>query len=303
MFGVEAPTPGTGKTALVQAALIPALGTVPLTSEPHGNEEMEKRITSLMLKASPAVVFDNVDRLVNYPALANALTSPTWQGRELGVSRMTESPISCTWAMTANNPQYSSDIARRVVRIQLDAGVPNPEKRGFRNKRFLESTLAKRGELIWAALILIKTWVARERPEPAATTPTLAGYGPWRRVLGGVLTLHGWPGLLGNLPKEEEAATSPDQELFGFLAQVATEELGGRPFGSSDLLPALTAEEDMAALLGEGRGTMGVRLGLFLRDKRSNVVMVDDVPWRLVRLSGRRRGGYRWQFLPEVDRG
>jgi hypothetical protein len=50
--------------------------------------------------------------------VAAALTAPYWEDRVLGKSEMVRFPIRCVWIATGNNPQFSNEIARRMVRIR-----------------------------------------------------------------------------------------------------------------------------------------------------------------------------------------
>lgn len=296
LYGVEAPKQGTGKTVLVHTALAPAVGDVPSYAEPHGDEEMEKRLTASFLNAEPVVFFDNVVRTVAYPSLASALTKSQWQGRVLGQSQSMQARVLCTWAMTANNPQYSDDIARRVARIRLDAKVQDPHRRSNFAHSLPSDAVRMRGDLIWAACVLIRAWVVVGRPAPAEQVPGLASYGPWRRVIGGILGLHAVPGFLGNLPAADAADDiTPEQEALEFICRVAVKKLDGEPFNSSEVLHYVEAEPDVATVIQPGsREPLSGRLGKFLRAHKGQHVN----GYRLERSGKRGRGGYRWQFVP-----
>lgn len=296
LYGVEAPKQGTGKTVLVHTALAAAVGEVPSYAEPHGDEEMEKRLTASFMNAEPLVFFDNVVRTVHYPSLASALTKSTWQGRVLGQSQSIQARVLCTWALTANNPQYSDDLARRVARIRLDAKVQDPHRRSNFTHSLPGDALAQRGDLIWAAGVLIRAWVVVGRPAPAEDVPHLASYGAWRRVMGGILGLHGVPGFLGNLSTGAGTdEVTPEQEALEFLCRVAIKKLDGEPFASSDVLHYVEEEPDVAGVIQPGsREPLSGRLGKFLRAHKGQHVN----GYRLVRSTKRVRGGYRWQFVP-----
>ena len=301
LYGVEAPKQGTGKTVLVHTALSPAVGEVPSYAEPHGDEEMEKRLTASFMNADSVVFFDNVTRTINYPSLASALTKSIWNGRVLGQSQSIQARVLCTWAMTANNPQYSDDLSRRVARIRLDAKVQDPHRRSNFAHSLPADALAMRGDLIWAACVLIRAWVVRGRPGPARAVPDLASYGPWRRVMGGILGLHDVAGFLGNLPSNDsEGAVTPEQEALEFLCEVAAVRLSGMPFSSGEIFHYVDAEPDVATVIGAGsREPLTARLGKFLRAHKGQHVN----GYRLDRSSKRGSSGYRWQFVPVTSSG
>jgi hypothetical protein len=71
----------------------------------------------------------------------------------------------CSWLVTANNPVFSREIARRVVRTRLDAKVDRPwERKGFRHANLLAWVREHRGEIVAAVLILVQAWVAAGKP-------------------------------------------------------------------------------------------------------------------------------------------
>ncbi len=297
MYGVEAPKQGTGKTVLVNSVLAAAVGEVPSYAEPHGDDEMEKRLTASFLNADPVVFFDNVVRTFNYPSLASALTKNQWQGRVLGQSLTMQARILCTWVLTANNPQYSDDMARRVARVRLDAQMQDPHRRSNFAHSLPAYALQNRGDLIWAACTLIRAWVVKGRPAPPDTTPHLATYGPWRRVMGGILTLHDVPDFLGNLPVIGED-TTPEQEALEFICRVVVKRLRGATFTSADLLHYVEAEPDVAAVIQPGsRETLSQRLGKFFRAHKGQHVN----GYRLERSTKRGSGGFAWQFVKVED--
>lgn len=295
LFVVQAPKQGTGKTLLVQSCLAPAVGEVDSFSEPHGDEEMEKRLTSAIKEAHPALFFDNVTRFVSYPSLATALTKSTWSGRVLGKSATVTMPINQTFVMTANNPQFSDDMRRRVVPIRLDARVEDPSQRTGFALSLPSWALERRGELVWAACTLIAFWVAAGRPAPSADTPSLGSYGPWRRVVGGVLDHVGVEGFLRNLDAVRQDK-SPEQETFETVAGQAIKRMGaGEWWFHKDLAEDLWSQ-DVELQFGKPWRTtedLADRLTYHLRDHRGQVVR----GFVLEREDKRKSRGYRWRFV------
>lgn len=300
LYSVQAPKAGTGKTKLVMSALAAAVGSARSQAEPHGDEEMEKRLTALMREAAPVVFFDNVDRFVSYPSLASVLTTPTWSGRVLGKSETVSLPVQATFVMTANNPTFNEDLKRRVVPVRLDARVEDPSRRTDFAHSLPAWALANRGRLVWAACTVVAAWVAASRPEPATGTPTLGSYGPWRRVLGGILSHAGIRGFLGNL-HDRDANKSPDAETFEAVQDYAVSEYRSHWFYAKDLADVLDRDEVELAFFGRTpRSGPELRdaLGKFLRkqkDQRVNGYVLER--------GERRQGpGFPWRFA-RVDQG
>lgn len=178
---VEAPTAGTGKGLMVSVLLMAGVGDdVASLSVGRNDDEWRKRITTVLRSGHPVVAIDNVDKTLDSSALANALTTLRWRDRLLGGNEDTNIPVRCVWVATGNNPMLSTEIARRCIRIRLDARLDQPWRRDptqFRYQKLLAHARAQRGTLIAAALTLTNAWLAAGRPE--TKTPPLGSYESW----------------------------------------------------------------------------------------------------------------------------
>jgi hypothetical protein len=128
---IEKPTPGTGATLMVDAIATIHTGCgASVMTEGRDDEEWRKRITAKLRQVPSLVLIDNLRAELDSAALAAALTAPFWEDRILGASEMARLPIRCAWVATGNNPTSSHEIARRLVRIRLDARTDQPWRRG-----------------------------------------------------------------------------------------------------------------------------------------------------------------------------
>ena len=101
------------------------------------------------------MLIDNLRHKLDSSAVAGALTAPFWEDRILGVSEMVRLPIRCAWIATGNNSEFSNEMARRIVRIRLDAHVERPwQREGFRHPDLMIWVRANRGRLVAACLTL-----------------------------------------------------------------------------------------------------------------------------------------------------
>lgn len=184
---IEKPTPGTGATLMVDAiaTILTGAGASVMT-EARDEDEWRKRLTAKLRQIPTLVLVDNLREKLDSAAAAAALTAPFWEDRVLGQSEMARLPIRCLWIATGNNPAVSSEMARRLVRIRLNANVERPWQRGgFRHPDLMTWVRANRPRLVHACLTLCQAWICR-RP-----TPWPAEY--WRlRALG--------PGPRGRAP-------------------------------------------------------------------------------------------------------
>jgi putative DNA primase/helicase len=269
---VEKPMPGTGGTLLVHVCLYPALGRpVPAMTEGRDEDEWRKRLTAKLLAGSSVVFIDNLKRRLDSPTLASVITAGAWEDRILGRTEVTRLPVRCLWIGSGNNPGVSTEIARRCVRIRLDARVDRPWLRdGFRHPDLLAWAAAHRGELVWAAATLVRAWVAAGRPIDA---PTLGMFESWAGTLGGILAVAGVPGFLQNRAAFYDAADSQSPAIRRFLG-AWWDRYRDAPTLASDLFAlALDADLDIDAKSDHGRR---IRLGRLLADQRDRHYRLDD---------------------------
>ena len=153
---VEKPAPGTGATLMVDAISIIATGTgASVMVEGRDEDEWRKRLTAKLREIPSMLLIDNLRRQLDASSVAAALTAPYWEDRVLGKSEMTRFPIRCVWIATGNNPQFSNEIARRMVRIRLDPHEDQPWLReGFRHPNLLAWVWQNRARLVAACLTL-----------------------------------------------------------------------------------------------------------------------------------------------------
>jgi hypothetical protein len=84
LFAIDAPAPGSGKGFIAGSIGLITAGLVPTsTTEPRDEEELRKRITSLLMAGGEVILFDNVKRRIDSGVLAMLLTVQTWSDRLL----------------------------------------------------------------------------------------------------------------------------------------------------------------------------------------------------------------------------
>lgn len=216
---VEAPGPGTGKGKLCNLISILTTGTAcEARSLPNSDEEIRKMITAELVRSKPIILLDNASekKKLDSPSLAAVLTSVEWTDRYLGTSSMITAYNMALWMLTANNPKFSMEIARRCVRIRLDAKIDQPWKRTeFKHPYPEEWAKENRAILVRAILILIQNWIGKG--SPLATTK-LGSFERWSAVMGGILEVNGIPGFLCNL---EELYEHSDKEGNAWRALIS----------------------------------------------------------------------------------
>ncbi|MFQ5968123.1 MAG: hypothetical protein ACE5MI_11020 [Acidimicrobiia bacterium] len=267
---VEAPTPGSGKTLLVQAALLPFLGRiVEGMAEGRDEDEWRKRLTSKLAMAPEAFFIDNIQSELRSSSLASAITASFWEDRRLGKSEIVRYPVRCLWVVTGNNPQLSIELARRAIPIRLDANEQRPWQRTSFKHPLPEWAIDHRTELVEAALTIIHYWLTEERP-PAQHAVPMGMFDGWSRTMAGILETAGIDGFMANADRFYEAADVETAELGEFIESWWA-QYGDRHVGVADLF----AIADDCGFFDLGEGTpksQRTKLGQQLRGLRDKVV-------------------------------
>jgi len=174
MFMLEANTSGAGKTLLADLLAIIATGReMTRTGYYHDPIEMDKQIVATALAGDPVVLFDNIENggSIGNSSLDRALTGRTYRGRILGKSGMTpDLDLICVFICTGNNLTLCGDVPRRIVPCRLESTMERPEERAdFTIKDLKGHALEHRGELVVAALTILKAFIQAGKPDQNLT--------------------------------------------------------------------------------------------------------------------------------------
>ena len=289
---IEKPSPGTGASLLADALTFPFLGrNVSTLTEGRDEDEWRKRITAKLMSGGSIVLIDNLRNRLDSAALSAALTSSMWEDRILGKSIIVNVPVRVVWIATGNNPSFSNELSRRIVRIRLDAKDPRPWLRnGFRHPNLREWVTANRAQLIWAALTLIQAWIVAGRPEG---TVVMGSYEQWNKVMGGILEVNGITGFLGNL-HDLYLQSDGEGEAWKAFVDEWWQQFGSLEIGVNKLYDIASPEfgDPIDLNLGDGnersRKTKLGRLLIQNRDKRFGELMIAA--------AGTKQGAQQWKL-------
>ena len=232
LFLIDAPARGTGKGLLADVVSGVSLGrSAAVMALQRDDDELEKRVTAMMVEGHPMVLLDNVTSLKS-TTLSAVLTTTLWRGRWLGQSKMVEAPNNATWVATGNNVGFSDEMLRRTVHIRLDAGVERPEERkGFRHGDLMAWARSNRTSLVSACVSLVQAWIDAGMPSGSGT---LGRYERWVEVMGGILDVAGVEGFLTNREALYGNADAETRE-WTLLCEAWWEQHEARPITAKDL--------------------------------------------------------------------
>jgi hypothetical protein len=278
-FWVDAPASGTGKSLLVDLIGLVATGAPPIPAPWSGQEEeRRKKFLAALRGGQPLIAVDNVrGGEIASPALEAILTAwPYYGDRDLGRIGDLSLPTLPVWALTANGAGLNRDMARRVLRIRLDAGVADPAARtGFRLPQIRRWTLQHRGALLGAVISLVEVWLQEGRRYDG---PMIGSYEAASVVLGGVLQRAGIEGWAST--PATERVDRETEEWTRLLAYWLDTRPAGEALAASDVLALADACEVMG---GEGSPMARTRsMGAALKAIVGRTFLVDGQAVRVV---------------------
>lgn len=249
-------------------------------------------MTAKLRQAPTLLLIDNLRKELDCSALAAVLTAPFWEDRLLGVSETVRLPIRCIWVATGNNPAFSNEMARRLVRIQLDARIDQPWRReGFRHPNLMSWVRSNRSRLVAACLTLCQAWIASGRPQGRRS---IGSFDAWARIMGGILEVAEIKGFLSNLDDMMAASDSEGAMWRGFVSRW-WDCYGTAEVGSSDLFELAVACEPPLPLGSGNERSQRIRLGKMLGRLRNRVFEVNQ---RSIRIDACKtyQGASRWKL-------
>ena len=211
MHVVTAPTPGTGKSYLLDLASVIAVGErCAAMSVAPKEEETEKRLIGAALNGHPIIALDNCNSILRGDFLCQVTERPTLRVRQLGGSALVVISNVFTIFANGNNVTVSADLTRRTIQCVLDSNMEDPTQRTFSGNP-LGTVLADRGRYIAAILTIARAYLAAGKPNLPHRLPS---YERWSELVCGALV---WLGR--DNPMNTMAATrADDPELQDFAA-------------------------------------------------------------------------------------
>ena len=217
MFVIDGNAPGIGKTKLVDmVGLISTGEEPPHMSELRNEEEMRKRITSLVMDGSTFAFLDNVATRLGGPCLDSVLTSRVWKDRVLGTQRMVEARSNLIWVATGNNVMIMGDLARRLLWCRLTSLEEAPEARGSFSIGDLRAyVVTHRGRLASAALTVLVAFARAGYPRSSLLP--MGSFEEWSGLVRGALVWVGEPDPLATQRDLRDAADDERSEALELL--------------------------------------------------------------------------------------
>jgi hypothetical protein len=167
LFFIEANKAGTGKGLIADAITQITLGRpVGRQAPSEEDEEIRKRITSIILSGTPVGFIDNIENQFGGPALDAVMTAEVWTDRLLGGNGLVELQNRTLWICTGNNPEFRGDMSRRICRIRMVTPEQHPEMRtNYKHEQLIDWIKQVRPQLVRAALTILRAYQCAGQPK------------------------------------------------------------------------------------------------------------------------------------------
>lgn len=244
---VQANTARAGKTTLVQviSKIVTGFDSSVITFT-RNEDETRKRIFTFLRHPRSIVLVDNVVGQFGGANINAMLTTRSFEDRIIGQSKYLEVKADASWFVTGNNMSLAPDTAERCVHVRLQSDLENPHERtGFKYPYLFETVKERRGELLSAALTILKAFIAAGKPDQGLSS--WGGFEAWSRLVRGAVVFAGLPDpALTRAELEEEADVEADALSAVVKALWAWQEEAGitEAYQASDLLESLHAHPD-----------------------------------------------------------
>lgn len=260
LFFGDAPRARSGKTKMLQCALVAGLGEVCDTmSVPFKEEEVEKKLHTYITEGRQVIFFDNLRHELKSASLEGVLTARKWRGRTLGTSHSSGAPVNAIFCLTANNGRMSADLAGRAVWIRIDPQVEDPtEREGFRHPDLEGWAVANRKQLVAAAIAMVRHWSAKGKPEGKKTK---ASYVQWSRIVGGILEACGIEGFLQNDKALKSAVNDEEETWLPFYSEWA-EQFGWDPVTTHSLVKMAVEKDLLGSVVATAKSEKGIQTAI-----------------------------------------
>ena len=292
LFTVRAPTPGSGKTLLVDTIATIATGHgAPRTAQADKEEEDRKRLLVIALEGDPIVLIDNVEKPLGSGALATVLTAGEIRDRVLGKSEQVTVPWRAVMFATGNNLVFKGDLGRRVVPIDIDPKEEIPEERkNFKHVPLLSWTRDNWPKFEIAALTILRAYHVAGRPNQNLSE--FGSFEEWSNFIRGSLVWTGMADPCKGREKIRQEGNIESENLRGMLNawydvfeensitlallkkmivehKESDQKLNEKVYGNDNLSTLFEVLEDAGFFEGQSLNTR--KLGWYLRKHKKRI--------------------------------
>lgn len=201
------------------------------------NDELRKKIMSVILRGRRRLHFSNNKGRINCAMLENIITSKTFADRLLGGNEVATFDNELEFSMSGNlGVSFTPDLANRSRFVNLFLAIEDPNARVFERPDLHKWVLDNRSMILSAIYTLVKSWY--DAGAPKGETP-FTSFHEWAEICGGIMKYHGFGDPC--LPDRSEVVTDCDEETMNMkkLFELLYEEFADDPFMKKDIFRLL----------------------------------------------------------------
>lgn len=263
---LTAPLERTGKGLLIEtcAGRIVLGGDVPTMQPGRSEEEIEKRISALILKGATVVHFDNIpaEEMLDSAALASLVTTRLWMGRVLGRTFVPALGNTIIPILSGNNLTASGELTKRMVPIKLQPTTSSPEQRtDFQHTNIREYAASRRRDVLEHLLGFVEKW---KREGRVGAKRVMGGFEEFVQIVGGICAVAGATAWMTNyrtwVASGDEFASDAEILLAHWAQQKLDEELTARQIlelvNSTGTFPFVASRKPEGQLVSLGKAVL-----------------------------------------------
>jgi Bifunctional DNA primase/polymerase, N-terminal len=228
-FAVRSTTRGAGKGLLIDAIAVIATGRhAPRWAQTLDEEEERKRLMTIAMSGDAALHIDNITHPLGSGALDMVMTAEAITERVMATHAERTAPIKAVFFGSGNNMVFQSDMARRIVTIDLAPKEERPDERDdFAHYPLLTWVMEQRPSLVVAALTIVKAYIEADRPKQPNIKP-FGSYEEWSNLIRQSLIWAGEPDPCAGRG-EIEAESDPKYEMQKIVLRAWHDRYGEAP--------------------------------------------------------------------------
>jgi len=249
-FLVCAHNPGDGKTLLAQLISVLADGREAVVPWHDDEDRTRELLLAAYDEPGRVVILDNVRGRLGGSIIETILTSTHIVGARK-YERARQYRTDKLIVITGNDPRVTPDMARRVVRVQVDRGGELPP---VDLPDVLAMARARRPEWLACIRAILEQWDRVRRQIPGCRS-----YEAWSGLIGGVLGVDWSPIDAARVAAEHD----PDALAWMPALEALYARQGASPMSVSEIL-AVTGRTAWEGLLRGRRGTPEAQIGAAL---------------------------------------
>ncbi|MGD0289931.1 MAG: DUF3854 domain-containing protein [Candidatus Binataceae bacterium] len=248
LHGFDAPTQSSGKSLLADCVALIASGrsvaSMPISG---GEEELRKKLTSVLLAGDLAILLDNITKPLSSDSLAMILTQPIFGDRLLGKNERPELLTNMLFLATGNNLVFWGDLPTRVIVGRINPKVERPEEREFAITDLRGHVREHRLELVHAGLTLLRAYHVAGRP-----TQSLRPFGRFEQWSNEIRSAIVWAGLADPCQTRERiVAQDPERDATAAVLKAWRAIFGDTAVPLQKVVAAAEIDDEKATAIGD----------------------------------------------------